>query len=87
MSKMKRANLLGVYAMLAATSNFMNESEAAVHSMTDKELEEAIDRNKKQCETAKRLRYGMTEYFYGISSVFARNQKNADRNARSKGYL
>jgi len=28
-----------------------------------------------------------TEFFYGLNSVFALNRKNADKKAKSKGYL
>jgi hypothetical protein len=30
---------------------------------------------------------GLTEFFYGENSLYALNQKNADRKARKKGYL
>lgn len=83
MSKMK--GMLGVYAMFAAMAS-MGET---VYSETDdyRELTEQIKAiaEKKRIERLKQK--GVNEYFYGVNTVYARNQKNADRKARNKGYL
>jgi len=47
--------------------------------------EEKAIAEKKRLERLKEK--GVNEYFYGANTVYARNQKNADRKARNKGYL
>jgi hypothetical protein len=87
MSKMK--GMLGAYAMLAAMaamgdSGYLEKSE--YRELTDEEKEQlkAIA-EKKRIERIKQK--GVSEYFYGQNVIYARNQKNADRKARNKGYL
>jgi hypothetical protein len=87
MSGMK--SKLGLYAMLAAMAamgdtGYSEKSE--YRELTDEEKEQlkAIA-EKKRIERIKQQ--GVNEYFYGHNVIYARNQKNADRKARNKGYL
>jgi len=87
MSGMK--SKLGMFAMMAAMAFMGNDGyseRSEYRKLTDEEKSElkAIA-EKKRLELLKQK--GVNEYFYGVNTVFARNQKNADRKARNKGYL
>ncbi len=70
---MKKQHLLGMLAMMSAMSQEHNFMlEPEV--ITKKESKVIIPKNHK-------------EFFYGEKSVFALNQKNADKKAKSKGYI
>jgi hypothetical protein len=87
MSGMK--SKLGMLAMMAAMAS-MGETGYSERSeyrqLTDGEKAElkAIA-EKKRLERLKQK--GVNEYFYGQNVIYARNQKNADKKARKKGYL
>lgn len=80
---------LGAYAMMFAMASMgnMGYSERSEYlELTDEEKEKlkAIAENKR----IERLKQqGLNEYFYGQNVIYARDQKNADRKARNKGYL
>ena len=76
----KQAGLLAMMAMAASTNNgFGDIYEPPSKEEIEKKKAIALEeRNKKQ---------GINEYFYGQNVIYARNQKNADRKARNKGYL
>jgi hypothetical protein len=87
MSGMK--SKLGLFTMMAAMAamgdtGYSERSE--YRELTDEEKEElkAIA-EKKRLERLKQK--GVNEYFYGQNVIYARDQKNADRKARNKGYL
>jgi hydroxylamine reductase (hybrid-cluster protein) len=87
MSKMK--GMLGAYAMMMAMASMGDpgySERSEYRELTDEEKEQlkAIA-EKKRIERLKQK--GVSEYFYGVNSVYARDQKNADRKARNKGYL
>jgi hypothetical protein len=87
MSGMK--SKLGLYAMFAAMAamgdtGYSERSEYRELTDEEKEKLKAIAENKR----IERLKQqGVNEYFYGQNVIYARNQKNADRKARNKGYL
>jgi len=87
MSGMK--NRFGLYAMFAAMAaigdtGYLERSEYRELTDEEKEKLKAIAENKR----IERLKQqGVNEYFYGQNVIYARNQKNADRKARNKGYL
>ena len=87
MSGMK--SKLGLYAMFAAMAAMCDtgySERSEYRELTDEEKEKlkAIAEDKR----IERLKQqGVNEYFYGQNVVYARNQKNADRKARNKGYL
>ena len=87
MSGMK--SKLGLFAMMAAMASMGDNSyyeRSEYRELTDEEKEElkAIA-EKKRLERLKKQ--GVNEYFYGQNVIYARNQKNADRKAKRKGYL
>jgi len=87
MSKMK--GMLGAYAMMFAMASMGNTGYSErdeYRELTDEEKErlKAIA-EKKSIERLKQK--GVNEYFYGQNVIYARDQKNADRKARNKGYL
>ena len=69
---MRKQNLVGMLAMVAAMSEHNFMLEPEV--ITKRECKTIIPKNHK-------------EFFYGLNSVFALNQKNADKKAKAKGYL
>jgi hypothetical protein len=87
MSKMK--GMLGAYAMIVAMASMGNTGYSErdeYRELTEEEKErlKAIA-EKKRIERLKQK--GVSEYFYGQNVIYARDQKNADRKARNKGYL
>ena len=85
MSKIK--SMLGMYALAAmAMSGDLggnNRERYIEHRETDEE-------RKARLAKAERERYkaqGLTEFFYGDNSLFALNQKSADRKARQRHWL
>ena len=75
--------------MMAAMASMGDNSyyeRSEYRELTDEEKEElkAIA-EKKRLERLKKQ--GVNEYFYGQNVIYARNQKNADRKAKRKGYL
>jgi len=70
---MKKQNLVGMLAMMA----MMSDTDAYGIS---EEIKENTPKNKV-------IPKGMKEFFYGDNSLYALNQKNADKKARKKGYL
>ncbi len=87
---------LGLFAMFAAMAaerdamaakrdtGYSERSEYRELTDEEKEKLKAIAENKR-IERLKKQ--GVNEYFYGQNVIYARNQKNADRKARNKGYL
>jgi hypothetical protein len=83
MSKMK--SIIGMYALaaMAMSGDLGNKRERYIPKETEEE-------RKARLAKAERKRYksqGLTEFFYGENSLWALNQKSADRKARNKGYL
>ena len=52
-----------------------------------KETDEQRKRRIAKGEIVRNKANGLTQFFYGISSVWALNQKNADKKARSNGWI
>ena len=70
---MKRQNLMGMLAFAMVASQQSNFiNEPEI--IIHREPKLIIPKNHK-------------EFFYGLNSVFALNQKNADKKAKAKGYL
>ncbi len=87
MSGMKsKFGLYAMFAAMAAMGDTGYSERSEYRELTDEEKEKlkAIAENKR----IERLKQqGVNEYFYGQNVIYARNQKNADRKARNKGYL
>ena len=79
MNKMK--SILGMYALAAMA---MNGDEIYFQP------KESEDKRKARLAKAKVERYkaqGLTEFFYGENSLWALNQKSADKKARKRHWL
>jgi len=76
----KQAGLLSMMTMAAPINNGFGDiyEPPSIYEIEKKKAIALKERNKKQ---------GVNEYFYGQNVICARNQKNADRKARNKGYL
>lgn len=72
---MKKSNMLGMLSLMyAATASPHLENTSEFRPKKNKKLKKIIPK-------------GLKEFFYGENSLYALNQKNADRKARKKGYL
>jgi hypothetical protein len=84
MSKMK--SMIGIAAMMTAmayggssgTTPDLNEHEESEENKKKRFAKAEIERNKSN---------GLKEFFYGENSVWAINQKNADKKAKKLNYL
>ena len=84
MSKMK--SMIGMAAMMAALA--YGGTSRTTHNL--REPEETEDERKARLAKAERKRYkaqGLTEFFYAENSLWALNQKSADRKARHRHWL
>ena len=84
MSKMK--SMLGIAAMMTALAYGGNSGTTPDYY----EQKETDEERKARLAKAERERYkaqGLTEFFYGENSLWALNQKSADRKARQRHYL
>lgn len=80
---------LGLFAMMSAMasmgeSGYSERSEYKELTEEEKLKLKAIAENRKINRLKKN---GVNEYFYWQNVIYARDQKNADRKARNKGYL
>ena len=71
---MKKANLLGMMLMMGAMSEHQPHYTES-------------DTFKPKRPKKKIIPKGLKEFFYGANSLYALNQKNADRKATKKGWL
>ena len=71
---MKKQNILGMLAMMAAMSNPEDYGRFEEDTKIKRPTKTIIPK-------------GLKEFFYGENSVWALNKKNANRKAKSKGYL
>lgn len=86
MSGMKsKKGLFAMMAAMMAMGGTGHSERSEYRELTDEEKEKlkAIAENKRIERLKQR---GVNEYFYGQNVIYARNQKNADRKARNKGY-
>lgn len=78
----KTLGLLTAMAMMAYGSN---NNENIIKPKEESEEEKKL--RLKQIENDQHKANGLTEFFYGENSVWALNQKTADKKAKKKGYL
>ena len=81
-NKLHMLGLLGAMAMMG-TETPHREREY----IEPKETDEQRKRRIAKAEIERNKANGLKEFFYGENSVWAINQKNADRKARSKHWL
>jgi len=80
----KATKLMMMYGLAAAMS--MDEDIYSSHKeFTEDELNRMKQVKQKRIKTI--IPKNHKEFFYGENSVWALNKKNADRKAKSKGYL
>lgn len=87
MSKMK--SILKMYALTAMAMNG-DLGGVTIHEkkyIEPKETEEERKARLTKAEIERKKSNGLKEFFYGENSVWAINQKNADKKARNKHWL
>ena len=84
--KMNKASKLAMMYGLAATMSSENDIYSSQHNFSDEDYKR-MKKVKQPKQVKKIIPKGLTEFFYGANSIWALNQKNADRKARKKGYL
>lgn len=81
-------NKLGMISMFTALARMGTEN---THGMREyKEPKESEEERKRRLAKAEIERYkaqGLTEFFYGENSLWALNQKSADKKARQRYWL
>ena len=85
MSKTKHP-FLAFAALAAMEANYMKESYDPPRPETDKE-KELREGKEKLRKLEKSLSKGLKQFHYRENSLFALNQKNADRKAKKKGWI
>ena len=79
---------LGMMSMFAALAMMGTETTHRHREYTEpKESEEERKRRIAKAEIERNKANGLKEFFYGENSVWAINQKNADKKARSKHFI
>ena len=81
----KASKLAMMYGLTAVMSN-ENDIYSSHHNFSDEDYKR-MKKVKQPKQVKKIIPKGLTEFFYGENSLYALNQKNADRKARKKGYL
>jgi len=78
--------MLGMMAAMGDNSGYNYDEPEQFRILTPEERAKLKLRMEKQ-KIDKLKEKGVIEFFYGENSVFARNQKNADRKAKNLGYI
>ncbi len=82
--KSKLATMSALAAMYAQTSNDLKELE---QYKPTPETEEEKKRRLAKAEIERNKANGLKEFFYGENSVWALNQKSADKKASKKNWI
>ena len=77
---------LGAYGMFMALA-MTDFGTTGRRDYEPKESDESKMRRLARAEIERNKANGLTEFFYGENSVWAINQKNADKKAKIKGYI
>ena len=78
--------MIGMAAMMTALA-YGGNSGTTPDLSEPKETEEERKRRLAKAEIERNKANGLKEFFYGENSLWALNQKNADKKARSKHWL
>ena len=84
------AALYGAMAMMYDSDNILKRSRKDIPDLTPEEiqkLEKRLELKKIEAQREKNIKKGLKEFFYDENSVWAINQKNADKKAKKLGYL
>ena len=84
---MNMKSKLGMMSMFAAMAMMGTETPNRTRDYEPKETDEEKKRRLAKAEIERNKANGLKEFFYGENSVWAINQKNADKKARSKHWL
>ena len=87
MSKMK--SILGMYALaaMAMSGDLSGNSNKRQRYIEPKETDEEKKKRLAKAEIERNKANGLKEFFYGENSVWAINQKTADKKAQRKHWL
>ena len=85
MIQRNKLHMLGLLGAMAMMGSEMPHQEREY--VKPKETDEQRKRRIAKAEIERAKANGLKEFFYGENSVWAINQKNADRKARSKHWL
>ena len=78
-----KAHMLGLMAIAMMGIPYRNRWRDYEPTETDEERKQRLAK----AEIERNKVNGLKEFFYGENSLYARNQKNADRKARNKHWL
>jgi len=82
-----KGGFLAMAAMMAAVAYGDNSDVQLDRNFIPIETDEDKKRRLAQAEIKRNKANGLKEFFYGENSLYALNQKNADKKARSKHWL
>jgi len=86
--KMSMKSKLGMMSMFATLAMMGAETPHELREYTEpKETDEERKHRIAKAEIERNKANGLKEFFYGENNVWALNQKNADKKARSKHWL
>ena len=85
---MSMKSKLGMMSMFAALAMMGTETPRGIREYQEpKESEEERKRRLAKAEIERYKAQGLTEFFYGENSLWALNQKSADKKARKRHWL
>jgi hypothetical protein len=84
MGMKKTLGLLTAMAMMGSNAYGLGNNEP---QETEEEKKKRLERKQKKAEIERNKANGLIEFFYGENSVWALNQKTADKKAKKKGFL
>ena len=82
-----KGGFLAMAAMMAAVAYGGNSDVQLDRNFTPIETDEDKKRRLAQAEIERNKANGLKEFFYGENTLYALNQKNADKKARGKHWL
>lgn len=83
----KTGSILGMYALAAMAMSGDLSGNNRERYIEPKETDEEKKQRLAKAEIERNKANGLKEFFYGENSLWALNQKNADKKARSKHWL
>ena len=85
---MSMKNKLGMLSMFTAMAMMSTETSNKMHEYREpKESEEERKRRLAKFEIERYKAQGLTEFFYGENSLWALNQKSANKKARKRHWI
>jgi hypothetical protein len=79
-------SMLGMYAMAAAMAGGI-QTPSSFRYVDPRETEEERQLRLIRSKIRRNEKNGLKEFFYGDNSLWARDQKNADRKAKNKNWV